>query len=343
LLVTGIGSPGPRCQSQRQHFVADAARHCRSEVVGRGRHERGASGAPPADAGLDRSADDPDPARPARRFLAVETRSMSERSPEGADRLESQIVLSVIIATYNARQLLADCLNSIRQNPPSEPYEVIVVDDASADGTSEMVHGRFPEVRLLRNEVNRHYAFSNNRAFECANGEYLLLLNNDTIVLPEALDRMIAFLRHHPDAGAVGCKLLNEDGSIQWSVKSLPCPASALFGARSIVTRIIPANPFSRHHLLHLDRDMSAPFPAGYVSSAAVMIPRHVIDKVGGLDRRLSYHVDADYCKRIADIGYKSYYLPTATIMHLDHRGGTMVSLRRRFRSLVEFHLGSYI
>jgi hypothetical protein len=258
------------------------------------------------------------------------------------DRGEPQIVLSVVIATYNARVLLADCLNSIEQNPPSTSYEVIVVDDASADGTSEMVRICFPKVRLLRNEVNRHYAFSNNRAFECARGEYLLLLNNDTIVLPDALDRMLAFLREHPEAGAVGSKLLNEDGSTQWSVKSLPNPGSALFGARSIITRLSPNNPFSRRHLLHLNSAMT-PFAAGYVSSAAVMIPRHVVDKVGGLDRRLSYHVDADYCKRMANLGYKSYYLPTAVIIHLDHRGGTMVSLRRRFRSLVEFHVGSYI
>jgi len=73
------------------------------------------------------------------------------------------------------------------------------------------------------------------------------------------------------------------------------------------------------------------------------MIPRKVVDEVGELDRRLSYHVDADYCKRIADAGYNCYYLPTATVIHLDHKGGTMVSLRRRFRSLVEFHVGSYI
>lgn len=268
---------------------------------------------------------------------------MTERRPADDDRAEPQIVLSVIVATYNARQLLADCLDSIGQNRPSELYEVIVVDDASVDGTSEMVRSRFPDVRVLRNEVNRHYAFSNNRAFECASGEYLFLLNNDTIVLPDALDRMVAFLREHPEAGAVGCKLLNEDGSVQWSVKSLPNPGSALFGARSIITRLFPNNRFSRHHLLHLDCDMTSPLVAGYVSSAAVMIPRHVVDKVGGLDQRLSYHVDADYCKRIADVGYKSYYLPTASIIHLDHRGGTMVSLRRRFRSQVEFHVGSYI
>src|SRR3954453_1824031 len=268
---------------------------------------------------------------------------MPDRNSSNGERPQTEPVASVIIATYNACQLLADCLGSIAENPPSEPYEVIVVDDASADDTSEMVRTRFPDVRLLRNEVNRHYAFSNNRAFEYARGQYLLLLNNDTIVLSQALDRMVEFLREHPEAGAVGCRLLNEDGSIQWSVKSLPNPGSALFGARSIVTRLLPDNPFSRHHLLHLDRDMTTPFTAGYVSSAAVMVPRHIVDKVGELDRRLSYHVDADYCKRIADIGYKSYYLPTAAIIPLDHKGGTMVSLQRRFRSLVEFHVGSYI
>jgi GT2 family glycosyltransferase len=256
---------------------------------------------------------------------------------------DTSVALSIVIATYNARDLLVDCLRSIYQNPPSESYEIIVVDDASKDGTSEVVRAQFPEVRLLRSEINSHYASSNNRAFEIACGRYVYLLNNDTIVLPEALDRMLVFLAEHREAGAVGSKLLNEDGTIQWSVKSLPNPGSALFGARSIITRLFPDNPFSRKHLMHLNRDMSTPFVAGYVSSASVMIPREIVDKVGGLDRRLSYHVDADYCKRIADAGYKSYYLPTATIVHLNHRGGTMVSFRRRVRSIVEFHRGSYI
>jgi GT2 family glycosyltransferase len=264
-------------------------------------------------------------------------------TPIDADPASAPTMISIIIATYNARDLLANCLGSIERNRPHVSYEVVVVDDASVDDTAEMVRARFPAVRLLRNEVNQHYAFSNNRALACARGQYILLLNNDTIVLPEAIDRMVAFLREHPDVGAVGCKLLNEDGSVQWSVKSVPNLGSALFGARSIITRLFPDNYFARRHLLHLTSDMKTPFAAGYVSGAAVMHPRHVMDKVGGLDVRLSYHVDADYCKRIADIGYRSCYLPAAAIIHLDHRGGTMVSLRRRFRSIVEFHVGSYI
>jgi GT2 family glycosyltransferase len=220
---------------------------------------------------------------------------------------------------------------------------VVVVDDASTDDSAEMVARDFPQVRLLRNPSNVHYATSNNRAFDVARGHTFLLLNNDTIVLPGAIDTLLAFLDQHPDVGAVGCKLLNEDGSIQASVKTLPSAMSALFGARSIITKLFPGNRFSRDHLLHLSRDMTGPFPAGYVSSAALLVRREVVRRVGYLDRRLSYHVDADYCRRIADAGWSIYYLPDATIIHLDHRGGTMVSRRRRFKSVVEFHRGSYI
>jgi len=255
---------------------------------------------------------------------------------------DADIVLTIIISCYNTRALVADCLRSIGQNPPSEPYEIILVDDASSDGTSEMVRSAFPDVRLLRSEVNRHYAHSNNWAIDHARGRYVLLLNNDTLVLAGALDDMIAFLRQHRDAGAVGCKLLNEDGTTQWSVKSLPNPGAAIFGARSILAKWFPNNPFTRRHLLHLGRDMTQPFVAGLVSGAASMLPLAVIKEVGYLDTRFFYHVDADYCKRIADAGYKCYYLPTAAIIHLNHKGGTMTSPAARFRSLIMFEVWSY-
>ena len=272
-------------------------------------------------------------------------KSQADQQPVDDEAPQPVVALSVIVSCYNTRQLLSDCLQSIYRDPPEETYEILVVDDASSDGTSEMVGANFPDVHLLRNDINQHYAFSNNRAIDQARGEFLLLLNADTIVLPQALDRMVAFLREHPEAGAVGCRLLNEDGTIQWSVKSLPNPGSALFGARSILTRMFPTNRYSRKHLLHLDQDMTRPFIAesGYVSSAASMMPRSVADQVGYLDTRFAYHVDADYCKRISDAGYKCFYLPTATIIHLNHRGGTMASPRVRFRSLMMFEVQSFI
>ncbi len=251
-------------------------------------------------------------------------------------------VLTIIITCYNTRDIVRDCLNSIYKHPPSETHEIILVDDASTDGTSEMARATFPQIRLLRNEINQNYSYSNNRALDEARGQFVLLLNNDTLVPPLALDSMIAFLREHPEAGVVGCKLLNDDGTIQASVKSLPSPAAAIFGARSIVSKLLPNNRFTRRHLLHIDRNMTQPIVAGFVSGAAAMMPLAAIKKVGLLDPQFFYHVDADYCKRLAEEGYKCYYLPTTAIVHLNHKGGTMANLPVRFRSLRRFECDSY-
>jgi N-acetylglucosaminyl-diphospho-decaprenol L-rhamnosyltransferase len=277
--------------------------------------------------------------------MSAESAFCSGPTPANNGGAEAAITLSVIIASFNTREILSDCLRSIYQNPPSCPYEIIVVDDASTDGTSGMVRDRFPEVRLLQNEINRDYAYSNNRALQQARGQYLCLLNSDTIILPHAFDRMLAFLEMHPEAGIVGCRLISEDGSIQWTVKSLPNAGSALFGARSAISRIFPNNRFSRTHLLQMGRDTTTPLlvESGYVSGAAAMMPRKVVDEAGYLDAELFYHVDADHCKRIAEAGYKCYYLPTAAIVHLEHKGGTMASLPKRFRSLLRFEVHSYI
>lgn len=253
------------------------------------------------------------------------------------------VVLSIIIANYNGRELLRQCLASIYRHPPECSFNVVVIDDASRDGSDAMVREYFPQVHLLVNAQNVHYGRSNNRAIDLVRCEFVYLLNNDTVILPHALDRMLTFLHETPDAGAVGSKLLNGDGSIQASVKSLPCLMSGLFGDRSIIRKLFPRNRFTRQHLLHLSHDAQSPFTAGYVSSASVMIRRGVVQQVGHLDERLSYHVDADYCKRIWDAGWKVYYLPSAVVIHDAHKGGTMVSLRRRFKSVVEFHRGTYI
>lgn len=267
---------------------------------------------------------------------------MVYKKPSSEAMTDAEITLTILISCYNTRNITADCLHSIYQNPPSETYEIILVDDASNDGTSEMVRSEFPNVRLLHSEINRHYAHSNNWGLDNARGRYVLLLNNDTIIVQHALDLMIAFLREHPEAGTVGCKLLNEDGSIQWSVKSLPSPYSAIAGARSYLALLAPNNYFSRQHLLHLSHKTQQPFVAGYVSSAACMMPIEVIRRVGPLDPLFTYHVDADYCKRISDAGFLCYYLPTATIIHLNHKGGTMATLSVRFRHLLLFEVQSY-
>ncbi len=256
---------------------------------------------------------------------------------------ESEVRVSIVIANYNARDLLEDCLNSMYQQESRYPFEVLVVDDHSSDDSFEMVKTRFPQVRAYRNEVNLHYATSNNRMFDIAKGRYLFLLNNDTIVKPRAVDVLVDFMEAHPDVGCAGSKLLNEDGSLQESVKTLPNVGSALFGARSYAYRWFPNNTFSKRELLHLSKDVSAPFKAGYVSSAAMLIRRGIVETIGYLDPRLSYHVDADYCARIWEAGWDVVYVPQSVVIHLNHRGGTLVSPRRRLKSVVEFHRGTWI
>ena len=264
-------------------------------------------------------------------------KEVSDQSDEG------EVRISIIIANYNARDLLEDCLNSIYQQDSRYPFEVLVVDDHSSDDSFEMVKTRFPQVRAYRNMANVHSATSNNRMFNIAKGRYLFLLNNDTIVKAGAVDALIDFMEAHPEVGCAGSKLLNEDGSIQESVKSLPNVRSAFFGARSYAYRWFPNNIFSKRELLHLSEDVGVPFKAGYVSSAAMLIRRDIVQAVGYLDSRLSYHVDADYCARIWKAGWNVVYVPQSVIIHLNHRGGTLVSPRRRLKSVVEFHRGTWI
>jgi N-acetylglucosaminyl-diphospho-decaprenol L-rhamnosyltransferase len=251
--------------------------------------------------------------------------------------------LSIIIANYNARDRLGDCLASIYEHPPREPFDVFVVDDASSDDSVAMVRARFPEVQLLVNERNVNYGRANNRALVLARGRYIHLLNNDTIILPGALDSLIAFLDANPRAGAVGSRLIDRDGTVQASAKSLPSVGAAFFGRRSPLSHLFPNNRFTRKHLLHLAHDMTRPFTAGLVSGASVMIRRAVVEQIGTLDERFFYHIDADYSRRIWDAGWDVYYLPAASVIHLEHQGGSMSSPRRRFKGIVEFHRGSYM
>jgi GT2 family glycosyltransferase len=252
-------------------------------------------------------------------------------------------VISVIIASYNTRELLSRCLASIYSAPSDRPCEVFVIDDASKDGSPDMVRERFPQVRLIVNDENRGYAYSNNLAIRKSRGRFVYLLNSDTEVSRGALDHLAGFLETHPDAGAVGSALYNSDGSVQASVKSLPTVRSAFFGKRSWLARWFPRFSATRSELLNWRIESGIPFQAGYVSSASIMIPRHVVERVGDLDIRLWYFIDADYCARIWDIGRAVYCVPDAKVLHVEHLGGTLAGWKQRFRSMWRFHYGAYV
>src|SRR5262245_22063880 len=252
-------------------------------------------------------------------------------------------VVSIVIPCYNARSVLQPCLQSIFDLPPKRRFEVIVVNDGSTDGTPEMVRELFPKVRLLNNPENLGYSRSTNRGIEAAEGRFIHLLNSD-VVFPEAgaVDRLAEHLERHEEVGAAGTLLYNLDGTVQASVKALPSFLSAVFGARSFVSTRWPENRFTRRELLHWKAEAGGAFPAGYISSASLMIPRDLLRRIGKLDPVFFHFADADLCKRIQDGGRSVVCVPQAKAVHDAHKGGTTESLSRRFRGVANFHMGAY-
>jgi len=247
------------------------------------------------------------------------------------------ITLSIIIVNWNTRDFLAGCLESIAAHSPSEPYEIIVVDNASCDDSARMVQERFPGVRLFQNEVNLGYAQGNNQAIAASRGEYVLLLNPDIEVLEDALDRMLLFLRAHPEAGAVACKLLFPGEVVQRSCRGFPTPASIAFEVLGLA-RFFPKHPVvSAYRMAWFDYDRVAEVDQPMAS--AFMVPRRVIEQVGPMDTRFPiFFNDVDWCYRIKAAGWKIYFTPEARMLHY---GGQ--STRQVRRAMIwQSHLGLY-
>jgi GT2 family glycosyltransferase len=242
----------------------------------------------------------------------------------------TQGLISIVIVNYNTKRLLQDCLVSLMENDET-PREIIVVDNASTDGSAEMVGAHFPNVVLIRNKENVGFSKANNQAMGIANGEFLLLLNSDTVVRPGAVPAMVEFLRSHAEAGAVTCKLLNPDGSIQASVSNRPGPTLLLFRLLG-VSRLLPGDRprrwLARSVGFLLGKTVRAyldpyvtqnlPIEVENISGACLMLRREVFDNVGHLDERFfMYFEDMDYCLRIRRAGWKLYYVPHGEIVHL--------------------------
>jgi len=243
--------------------------------------------------------------------------------------------LSVCILTLQASDYLRKCLRSIDENPPDCPYEVIVVDNHSTDGTIEMLAGEFPAVELIKNSENLGFTAPMNQALRRARGEYLLLLNPDTIVHAQALNRLIDFMETHPDVGICGPKVLNTDGSLQQPCRrgeSKPWAVTSYFLGLS---RLFPRSKFFGQYLMNYVDEDETHQVAG-VSGSCMVIRRQVIDQLGYLDERyFAYQEDADYCFQARIAGWKIYYYPQAQITHFGGQGGSRV---QPYRSIIEWH-----
>jgi len=225
-------------------------------------------------------------------------------------------LFSVIIVNYNVREFLQHALMSVQKAMKGLRGEIIVVDNASDDGSVEMVRRRFPSVRLIASDVNLGFAKANNLAIRTSAGKYLLLLNPDTVVQEDTFTTLLKFFDENADVGLAGCKILNPDGSFQLSCRrSFPTPWVAFTKISGLSSLFPKSRLFGRYNLTYLSEDESYEIDA--VSGSFMMLRREVIEQVGGLDEEyFMYGEDLDWCYRIQQAGWKIYYVPTTKIIH---------------------------
>ena len=252
--------------------------------------------------------------------------------------------VSVIIVSFNTRELVERTLATLLASQQKSRLEVIIVDNHSLDGTPEMVREKFPSVLLVANQINLGHSGGCNQGMRLAKGRHLFCLNSDTLMRSGALDELVLYLDEHPEVGAVSPKVLNADGTVQGTIKSFPTPAAALFGRYSVLTRLFPRNRWSRRYLVYLDQDFCGAFRCDSVSACAVMLSRSALQKAGPFDERFFlYWNDVDLCKAIWHAGFEVHCVPDAVIVHDQHKGGTRTGFLRLLTSTVDFHKGAYL
>jgi N-acetylglucosaminyl-diphospho-decaprenol L-rhamnosyltransferase len=223
------------------------------------------------------------------------------------------IDLSIVILNWNVRELLDRCLASLR----SDHYalEIIVVDNASHDDSVTMVRAKYPQVTLIVNTGNRGFTGGNNQGIEASHGRYVLVLNPDTEVLADALDRLVRYLDDHPEVGVLGPQLLNPDRSIQSSRRRFPTLATAFFES-TWLQGLAPRGILTHYYMDDVPLDHA--HEVDWLNGAGTVFRREVIDQVGGYDAQnfFMYSEELDLCRRVKEAGWKIVYLPEARVIH---------------------------
>jgi len=236
--------------------------------------------------------------------------------------------ISVIIVSWNARGYLRDCLNSVLQTGAPVLKEIIVVDNASDDGSPEMVATEFPEVKLVQANENLGFARANNLGMRYASGSMLALVNSDVIVQPRCLQKLAAFLESCPDAGLVGPKVFGADGHLQYTCGELPTIWNTICRYFALDRVLSRWSLFSGLQMRHWNYDRRA--EVGMLGGCFWLARRIAVDQVGGLDEHFFFYgEDVDWCKRFWDAGWKVVFVPEANATHFG--GGSSANSPLRF------------
>ncbi len=235
--------------------------------------------------------------------------------------------LSIIIVSWNVRDLLRNCLHSIEQGQGSLNLEVVVVDSHSHDDSPLMVAQEFPWVRLIACHENVGFPRGNNIGMEVARGRAVMLLNPDTVVMSDALPTMMDYLDAHPEVGVIGPQLRYGDGSIQSSRRRFPHLITGFFEATWLQGHA-PASILRDYYAQDIADDEIA--PVDWVMGACMLVRRKVIDRAGMMDvGYFMYSEELDWCKRIKAAGYEVVYLPTALIIHYEGQSSAQAGAKK--------------
>jgi GT2 family glycosyltransferase len=226
------------------------------------------------------------------------------------------IKLSVVIVNYNVRYFLEQCLHSVRKAAQGVSCEIFVVDNNSYDNSCEMVREKFQEVILIENKDNVGFSKANNQAIRISKGEYVLLLNPDTLVQEETFRKTVAFMDSNPNAGGLGVKMIDGNGVfLPESKRGLPTPMTAFYKIFGMSSLFPKSKTFGKYHLSYLDNNQT--HEVDVLSGAFMLMRKSVLDSVGLLDETFfMYGEDIDLSYRIQLGGFKNYYFPETTIVH---------------------------
>lgn len=263
--------------------------------------------------------------------------------------------VSIVIVNWNTCEFLRNCLASIYKGRGVSGFEVIVVDNASSDGSATMIKTEFPQVMLIENSSNSGFAAANNQGVALASGLYVLLLNPDTIILDDAIATAVSFVGAHPEAAVIGCRVMNVDRTLQPTCFMFPSVLNMLLSAAYLYKLFPKSRFFGRERMTWWDRDDAR--EVDVVTGCFMLVRHEAIKQVGLMDEQFFvYGEETDWCYRFKQAGWKVFFTPSPQIIHLGGQSsknvafqmalqlrGSILKFFRKHRSYLEYQLACFL
>jgi GT2 family glycosyltransferase len=250
--------------------------------------------------------------------------------------------VAVILVGLNAREYVRGCLESFEKGEwRTCSREVIYVDNASTDGSADMVRQRFPDVRVVANPTNVGFCKAANQGARLANARHYYFINDDTLLIDDAIALTVEYADAHPEAGTVGSRLLYPDLSEQWSGRRFPTFSNAILGRRSFLSKVFPNSASVRSYLCKEELAAGVPFEVDWVSAAGQLIPKATFERVGGFAEDYYYWHEAVLCDRIRAAGKRVVLHPGSKIIHYEGKGSGARPYKSQRFHIIDFHRGA--